>query len=182
MKVFITVNMDPYIKAEVARQLPSIRSKYSEGKWVPKENWHVTLLYLGEVEDIKLILVQEAMKEAVKGIETFSLKVEGMGVFPNEKNPKILWAGIDGNRRKLNQLYQQIVTAVDKKKLPYDAKPVYKPHLTLARKIKDGLAHKEMKLSSSSWKVDSLGLYQSVSHPTGVQYKKIFAIKLGNNE
>ncbi len=170
--------MDSSIKDEIARVLPNIQSNYEEGKWVPKENMHVTMLFLGEVPESKIELVKEAMAEAVSGMAAFSLRVEGMGVFPDEKRPKILWGGINGDLDDLNKLYQKLVAAIEKKGLPCDAKPTYRPHLTLARKISDGIAHKSIKLTSSAWWVDSLVLYQSVLHSSGVQYKQVFTEKM----
>lgn len=174
MRLFIAMRINHKVKEEIIKIIPLIRNQYREGKWVPAENWHVTLLFLGEISNDKMSLVRDAMEESVRGIRPFQLWVEGIGAFPNQIHPKILWAGVQGELEPLNILYQKLVEAVDKRGLTYDAKPIYKPHITLARKIEKGIVDQEVPLRTSEWKVQSLELYESVSEYSGVKYKKIF--------
>lgn len=174
MRLFIAVSISNEVKEEMINKIPLIRNQYKNGKWVPAENWHVTLLFLGEVSNDKISLVRSAMDESVRGIQPFQLWVEGIGAFPNDINPKILWAGVKGEMETSNILYQKLLQAVDKRGLPYDAKPRYKPHITLSRKIEKRTDYQEIPLQTSEWTVQSLELYESVSEYGGVTYKKIF--------
>lgn len=180
MRLFITVNMSENVKEDLANELPIIKSNYQSGKWVPKENLHITMLFLGEVEKEKLGLVEASMEEAIKGINSFQLWLEGLGVFPNEKNPKILWAGVRGDSDELKKLYSQLLHAAQKKGIPFDAKPHYTPHVTLARKIGSGNIKEEIGLETSKWLVNELELYESIFTPEGVKYQKILTKKFIN--
>lgn len=177
MRLFITVNMSARVKEEIASVLPSIQLTIPTGKWVAKENWHVTMLFLGEVAAENLALLETAMMKAVKGLMPFQLQIEGLGVFPNERRPNILWAGVNGDLDTLHKLYQQLLQAVAETGLPFDAKPRYTPHLTLARKIAAGIKAETVKPKSTPWQVDAIELYQSISEANGVRYEKVLTKK-----
>ncbi|OEG00052.1 2'-5' RNA ligase [Vulcanibacillus modesticaldus] len=177
MRLFITINMSSQVKEEIVNLMPNIKLKFQGGRWVPKENMHITMLYLGEVPDEKLGSVDKAMFEAIKGIDPFELWVEGIGAFPNTKKPNILWAGVQGELKFLIKLYRQLLKEVQNEGLPYDAKPHFKPHLTLARKISTIANDDDIFLKTSSWRVDSLELYQSIFINGGVKYKRLLSKK-----
>ena len=177
MKLFVTVNMSTYIKEEIMEIMPQLRSNITEGRFVPMDNLHITMLFLGEVDKEKLSLVEKAMDESIKGIEPFVLMIEGLGVFPNEKHPNILWAGVKGDIVVLNKLYGKLLENIRKLGLPHDAKSSYTPHVTLARKIGDGYQKGEISLKSKKWQVDSLELYESLLSKDGIKYQKLFTKK-----
>jgi len=180
MRLFLTVNMDPDVKEEVFKQIPAFKTIVKSGRWVAKENLHITMLFLGEVEKEKLTLVEGVMNKAVKGIDPFNLWIEGIGTFPNEKRPNVLWAGVKGDILELNSLYYQLVAEIGKTELPFDAKPKYTPHVTLARKIDVFPAGVELK--TKGWQVNSLELYQSTFVPGGVKYQRILEKKFNGKE
>lgn len=177
VKLFITVNIDVGVKKDIAGALPAIKARIKQGRFIPTENMHITLLYLGEVERTRLSEVENILATTVKNTNPFELRLEGMGVFPNENNPNILWAGVKGELESLNKLYDKLLGNIKKTDLPYDAKPKYSPHVTLARKIGHGYQKGELQLTSRSWQVNSLELYESISTPNGVQYRQILSKK-----
>jgi len=175
LKLFITVNMDSSVKTDIASALPAIRAKIKQGRFVPVENMHITLLYLGEVDKPSLSTVEDILTTTVIGVSPFELRLEGLGVFPNENNPNILWAGVKGELESLNNLYNVLLINIKNTDLPFDANPKYSPHVTLARKIGSGYEKGELQLKSRSWQVNSLELYESVSTTSGVQYRRILS-------
>lgn len=174
MRLFITVNMDTDVQDEIMDIIPIIKTNIRQGKYVPKENMHITMLFIGEVEDGQVSTVERVIESAVAGIEPFELWVEDLGVFPNEQKPNILWAGVKGELNSLNKLYDQLLSAIKTTGLPFDAKPKYTPHLTIARKIGTGYQKGAIKLKTMAWTVNSLDLYQSILLPDGVKYQRIF--------
>lgn len=181
MRLFLTVNMSDSVRDEIGQGIPDIHSHIGKGKWVPKENLHITMLFLGEVERGKLSIIEEVMEEAVDGMKPFHLVVEGLGTFPNPKRPNILWAGVKGDLNDLNRLYQQTIQAIDKTELPFDAKPRYTPHITLARKIEKWFTE-EINLKTSQWEVSALELYESMFSSDGVKYRRVLTKKFTNEE
>lgn len=183
MRLFITVNMDEKVRDEIYRVIPTVRAGSSGGNFVPKENLHITMLFLGEVPDDEVNLVTEAMELAVKDTAVFKLWINNLGSFQHRET-KILWAGVDGDLPQLEELYNRLVKNIRERKIPHDAKPRYTPHVTLARKVKKDskVNEAEIKLQTDPWQVDSLELYQSTFSDSGVKYKRILAKKFSEQE
>jgi len=174
MRLFLTINMSPTVRDEIANLIPRLRANYQKGRWVPKDNLHITMLFLGEVEENKLTEINNVLDESIIGISPFKLWIEGIGGFPNNKKANILWAGVKGEIDNLNQLYQQVIENISKTELSFDAKSEYTPHVTLARKVFESVSN-DFSLKTDEWTVDSLELYQSVFKDRGVMYKKIIS-------
>ncbi len=102
-------------------------------KWVPTENFHVTISFLGDREANQVPLIAEALKETCETFTPFDLKVEGVGAFSNEHDARVLWLGIQ-NKRYLGEFKN----ALDEKLValglfnPMEER-AYAPHLTFAR-------------------------------------------------
>ncbi|WP_339062054.1 RNA 2',3'-cyclic phosphodiesterase [Tepidibacillus marianensis] len=175
MRLFITVNMSQEIRDQVTKALPLIKCRF-DGKFVPMDHWHITTLFLGEVDEKKIPLIEQAMKTAVRGMILFPLWIEGIGAFPSMKKPNILWGGVKGELQSFNQLYQQLIRAIEPLQIDFDAKPVFTPHLTLARKVRPKTCdeNSEIQLKTTHWVVDGLELYQSTFINQGVKYHRVF--------
>jgi len=167
--------MNQPIRDQVAKVMPNIKCRF-DGRFVPMDHWHITTLFLGEIDPKKLLLIEQAMKTAVKGMSPFPLWIEGIGAFPSMNKPNILWGGVKGELQLLNQLYHQLITAIEPIKIEFDAKPVFKPHLTLGRKVraKECENMDDIQLKTIHWMVDGLELYESKFINQGVKYHRIF--------
>ena len=175
LRLFITVNMSQVVKNQVAQVIPNIKSHY-KGRFVPMDNWHITTLFLGEVEEEKLPKLEKAMETVSQQIRPFRLSIEGIGAFPSMKKPNILWAGVKGDLQSFEKLYHQLIQAIQPLEIDFDAKPKFTPHLTLARKVVvqgDCEREQDITLQSDTWIVDSLELYQSTFVHQGVKYHRV---------
>ena len=105
----------------------------AEVNWVESESMHITLLFLGEVDDRELHSICRAVKEIAAREPPFTLRVSGVGAFPNARHPKIVWAGITDGAEILKRLYDDLETKM--LDLGGYRKEVrgYTPHLTLGR-------------------------------------------------
>lgn len=101
-------------------------------RWVPPENIHVTLKFLGGVDAGKIPAVERAVAEACVGIQPFTLTMEGVGAFPNLKRPRVVWIGIGGAIETVEQLANKIETACEALGFAREERP-FSPHLTLGR-------------------------------------------------
>jgi 2'-5' RNA ligase len=116
----------------------------------------------------------------------FSVEVQGVGVFPHVKHPKILWVGVTGKTGALQELVLEIEAALEPLGFPPEEKP-YHPHLTLARIKRDnalvgsallenGVLEREEHLGT--FMVDRLTLFQSDLDSTGATYTPLGAVLL----
>jgi len=116
--------------ATVQSELAAVATPLRGLRWTPAENIHLTLRFIGEVDDEQ----QERFAEALARVhvEPFILPVGGVGVFPTRGPAKVLWAGVGNGHTRLFQLRKQ----VDEALLRVDsglAMPGFHPHFTLGR-------------------------------------------------
>ncbi len=143
-------------------------------RWTHPEYWHVTLRFIGDMEESSLPLLSEALLGNLR-TQRGIIKVRGLGFFGREARPKVLWAGVDGTDW-LRPLQSSVQKGIEVLGLPDDLR-VFNPHLTLARIKKAPLSHRllaEMESRYSfEWgevQVSSVVLYKSVLTHNGPVY------------
>lgn len=110
-----------------------IRSRVAEmpGRAVPPENWHLTLRFLGEVDEAGLDRVRMALDDADLG-PAFHLRWGVLGAFPRPSKAGVLWIGLDGDTSRLHALFRQVDEALEAAGHPPEDRP-FQPHLTISR-------------------------------------------------
>jgi 2'-5' RNA ligase len=107
--------------------------------WVAPENFHVTLKFLGSVDDGRVQGVIDALHTAVQGHAPFDLEVSGLGAFPSATRPRVLWAGLAGDIAPLAALAASVEDALDGLGFPREGR-AFAPHITLGRVREPGRA------------------------------------------
>ena len=174
MRLFIAIEIPPSIRSTFASLLKDFRAIAPQLKWVRAENLHVTLKFLGETELAKLSALQNALG-AVRSAEPVTLEFRGLGFFPNEKRPRVFWAGMQFSVN-LNSLAADIDQAAHRLGFPLGDRP-FTPHLTLARFSLPGippkLLHAIQEKSAQpfgSLQAADFHLIESKLKPTGAEY------------
>ncbi len=132
-RTFIAVEIGADIRASAAALQESLAKTGAEVKWVEPESMHVTLHFLGEVDDRELHQVCRAVKEVAASEPPFPLRVSGVGAFPTPRRPKILWAGITDGADELKRLYDKLEAKLLHLGCYRKEERGYTPHLTLGR-------------------------------------------------
>lgn len=101
-------------------------------KWVPPENFHITLTFLGDTDVESIPQIQEVLKKVCTEFSPFDLKVEDVGAFSNEHDARVLWLGVQ-NKRALNEFKNQLDSELQAQGLFGGELRNYKPHLTFGR-------------------------------------------------
>ncbi|SRR6266567_2672525 len=109
----------------VARALPSIR-------WTDPANIHLTLAFLGELDDEQLADASDAAETAARSASAFSYRLSRLGIFGPERQPRVIWMGIDDDSGALQRLHAALCLALEQRGFAVDERP-FAPHLTLAR-------------------------------------------------
>jgi RNA 2',3'-cyclic 3'-phosphodiesterase len=110
----------------LARAAPEVR-------WVEEENIHLTLLFLGEVEDRALPALCRAAEDAVADLPAFSLTVASAGCFPNVRRPRTLWVGIGAGAAEAVAVHDALETPLLELGCYRREERRYTPHVTLGR-------------------------------------------------
>src|ERR1043165_7140384 len=103
-RTFIGIDISGDTRGAAADLQQALAKTGARVKWVEPENMHVTLLFLGDIDDRELVAVCRAVKEVAAGEPPFTLNVSGLGAFPNRGRPKVLWAGIKEGTEPLHRL------------------------------------------------------------------------------
>ena len=150
-------------------------------RWTERENFHITLTFIGEVNEA----TAEDIDEALSGvhIEKFSLKLKGAGNFSQGDNPKVLWIGVEQND-VLSRLKDKIDRALDQYGVKFE-KRKYVPHVTMARlnhvdevKVAEFMQQHNL-FSTEEFEADEFVLYQSHLTKSGSVYEVLREYPLG---
>ena len=192
MRTFVAIELEPplrqavmAVQAMITRELARLPD--ARPQWVRPESLHLTLKFLGEIDDGNLPDILVALRIAAQRRGGFSLAVQGLGVFPDARAPKVLWAGLSGEVDKLTAL----AVAIEESLIPAGIEPEgrpFKPHLTIAR-IKDGsreigktlTAHEilDSRLEIGTMNVQEIVLMKSDLKPSGSVYTRLDTVPLG---
>jgi len=107
-------------------------------KWVEPENLHVTLLFLGEVDEREVIAVCRAVAEVCGRHDRFRLVVESVGCFPNPRRPRVVWVGCGAGGPELAALHDALEPPLMALGCYRREERQYTPHLTLGRVKSEG--------------------------------------------
>jgi 2'-5' RNA ligase len=170
-------------EAAAAIQRELMESKADVG-WVRSEGMHLTLRFIGEVAQPQLDEIETALAWDAKGIGLLKITVKGIGVFPNPKNPRVIWLGIDPEDDRLSRLQERIDHGLE----PLGFRPEerkFHPHLTLGRVRSSRGLDELMKVLAvhhdflaGKCVLDHLHLIQSELKPGGSVYTKLWSVAL----
>jgi 2'-5' RNA ligase len=133
LRTFIAVDLGPTIRDRLVALQETLGRSGGDIKWVEPDNLHVTLLFLGEVEDRTVATLCQAVADCCAGQDAFSLSVASVGCFPNPRRPRILWAGIGEGADKLVALHDALEPPLLALGCYRREERQYTPHVTLGR-------------------------------------------------
>ena len=181
MRTFIAIELSLNIR-EVLAQIES-RLKYAgaDVKWVEKDNIHLTLKFLGEIDEKKVELVTSALDDIAKETKPFEISLKDLGAFPKIDSPRVIWVGLDKGAKESTELAKKIDEVLLKLGFQEETRP-FAAHLTIGR-VRSGLNKaalaEKMKSICGLWTVDcgqtvaSIILYKSTLTPKGPIYSKL---------
>jgi 2'-5' RNA ligase len=131
IRCFIAVPTPPTIIERITALMTDLRSVPSDVKWEHAEKLHITLKFIGAIEEPDLELLVGMLKEKVRAIPQFDYKYEGIGAFPNLHHPRVYWVGTSDNR-SLIQLSESVEQVARSFSVANDDRPFH-PHVTIGR-------------------------------------------------
>lgn len=188
-RLFLAMQMSPKIQQKVGSLIQELQQKAPEITWINRENLHVTLYFFGEVavEQIERDIIPNVQR-VLSSEPPLDLACGGIGVFPNWKYPKVIWAGITGDTDRLLLLHDHLAHAMAAFKFKKD-KRLFRPHLTIGRadKIrKDAhvvqLVEHLGPIVFGQMRLETLTLFRSELTKTGPVYTPVHVFPLGKSK
>lgn len=186
LRLFVAAAVPELQRAWVTEQISGLMRRWPEARWIPRDNQHVTLKFLGStpvarLEHVMVVCdeVAAAHRRRVPG-DPNSLSLAGLGVFPSPKRARVLWVGLDDPAGLLAAL----AGALDGRLAPlgFEAeKRPFSPHLTLARFKRPAPVGELPPLAPApgDFPLVEFGLWRSHLSPKGARYERLASYPLG---
>jgi RNA 2',3'-cyclic 3'-phosphodiesterase len=180
MRLFVAVETPEAVRQALRAWIHPLKAAYPRARWVRVENLHVTLKFIGDALAQQLDAMLAALR-AVRQPPAIEIRFRGTGFFPNERRPRVLWAGVETGP-ELESLAQAIDRALEPTGVARETRK-FRPHLTVARFPEKsdaaGVARIRGTLAAAvspdfgSARVSDFHLYRSVLNPSGAEYTRL---------
>ena len=185
IRTFIAVDVSPAIRNSASRIINRLSSDTVDFNWVEKDNLHVTLNFLGDVEESEVPAVCQLVKKTVADFGSFEVSVKGLGCFPKPEKPRVMWMGIEYGNEELADLNNRLATALETMRFPRERND-YRPHLTLGRIRRGGRWNPSLtqavatgqELIGGTMIVDEVVVYSSFLDRSGPTYTAMSRIDI----
>ncbi len=174
IRSFIAIEIPSEIRMDISNQVKLLSKDDFSVRWVEKDNLHITLLFLGDVDYDFINKGTEILSTITKSQQKFKISLQNFGAFPSVKQPRIIWIGIKDGATELITLQSRIENNFVKIGYKSELKKFH-PHLTIGR-VKFRFTNQkifETEYQSESFEVSSLSLFKSDLTPNGPIYSKI---------
>ena len=181
IRAFIAIDIPEDVCAAIAEAQARLKRAHVGVKvsWTKVENVHLTLQFLGHVEEATIARISQSLAAVAERHAAFDIPVRGAGAFPNEKSPRVLWVGCDDDGGKLKALARAVQSEMEQ----FGFEPEHREfsaHLTLGRvKFPKPDAALTKALDSikddafGAMRVEAIHLFESRLHPEGSIYSKL---------
>jgi 2'-5' RNA ligase len=184
MRLFVALDSPDRVRASLRELIARLKPESGSARWVRPEGMHVTLKFIGETDSNKVGVIRSAIA-CVQSAQAVELHFRGLGFFPNEHRPRVLWCAVESSPN-LAELAAAVDQALAPLEIPRESR-AFVPHLTLARfnasrgpsrgvgKL-DKLVRVASELKSSDFGSaleTEFYLYESILKPSGAEYKRL---------
>jgi len=184
IRSFIAIKLPDDIRRSVAEMIAELRKSEADVKWVPAEKIHITLKFLGNTDDSLIPMIKKRISKKLSHFNVFYIKIVGVGCFPSERRPRVLWIGIE-NSEELKCIQKDIDTEVAGLGFALEERP-FSPHLTIGRvRSQKGIAEmlgrfaRFRSVDFGAITVKSIHIMKSELKPAGAEYSSVAEIPLG---
>ena len=178
-RIFVAVALAPALLAAVSGMRARLAEAESTLRWVPPENLHFTLKFLGGITAPQLTGVVAAAREVAARTQGFTITLAGLGAFPSARRPRVVWAGVSSGADHLVALAEDLDVVLRSAHASREDRP-FRPHLTIAR-VRDAAPVRDLskeidalrELEWGSQTVGAIRVMESHLRPSGAIYQPV---------
>jgi len=185
MRAFISINLSDTLHRAIRDLQNRLDGEIRGMRWIPAENCHLTLKFLGETPEPLVQPLAEQLQSIQPSFDPFPIEMGGIGQFPPRGPLSVLWIGVQSGQAALRALEQAIQEVLDRSQVSFDRKP-FSPHLTIGRPrrgeqpfLRHSTSHQAITLGSMQ--VAEFCLMESVLQPSGPIYTVRHRFPFGGN-
>ncbi|HTD33358.1 MAG TPA: RNA 2',3'-cyclic phosphodiesterase [Candidatus Elarobacter sp.] len=178
-RLFVAAELDEPARAACADVAERLRAKGFAAKWVPPENYHLTVAFVGGVEEARVDDVRAAVRDAAARASSLDVPLDAVGAFPNERRARIAWVGSSTPQPAFATLCGAVRAALSVLGFTFDRHT--DAHVTLARAEGRSALPNVPAPSIAPFRIASLTLYRSFTEPSGARYEPLAHFPLGTS-
>jgi 2'-5' RNA ligase len=183
VRAFIAVDLDREIKTSLEGLVRALQATRADVRWTNAGGMHLTLKFLGSVDDGQAIRIQQILTGVARRHAPFTLRPVGTGAFPNTRAPRVLWVGFAAEPELL-ALQEDMDASLEVEGFERETR-AFTPHLTLGRVKGPGRIDKAM-LELDKHREEAFGnmtarkvtLFESLLQPQGAEHRIVFETEL----
>lgn len=184
VRAFIAIELPENVRNSLRSAIRHIRGFVTSPdiKWVPPENIHLTLKFLGQVPLERVEDLRRPLKDICTVTPPMTLEVCTLGGFPSPESPRVVWVGLSGDTTSLTSLAQHIDNDLSEMGFPRETRP-FTPHLTIARVRPEAASRTRSALGTAirdshgvtriEFEADAVSLMRSQLTPRGAIYTRM---------
>lgn len=186
-RLFIAAELPDPLREELARLQTYLKRDRPPVRWVEPSAMHLTLWFLGDVQDNQIADLKTALLLSFSGQHAAHIRLGAPGAFPNLQRPQVIWIGLAAGEPHLRAWYAALARRLPDLGFPRDPRPFH-PHLTLGRVRREASAEQQRRLgaairalkppSDHVWRLQHVALFRSDLRPDGPRYISLAAIDL----
>jgi len=181
-RTFIAIEISDAVRQKIADVQAELKKENERISWTRPENIHVTLKFLGDVEENKIDGIAGVVQKIAENIQSFTVKVKTLGAFSNLRRARVLWVGLENVSAELTQIAEQLEPGLSQLGFPKEERK-FSPHLTIGR-VKSALSNRFVEkfqryvFEGGEFKVDEIIVMKSDLHPSGAIYTRLRKVRL----
>ena len=182
IRTFLAIRPDDTVLERVAEMQTKLGDAGADVRWVSRDSMHLTIHFLGDVRESELPEIERGLSEGLANLAPFDLECRGLGVFPNQKRPRVVWVGLAGEG--LDRLAGSVETVLSPLGFPPEERD-FTPHITIGRLrsargtenlVRALKANAESSFGTS--RIDSMTLFKSQLRADGSVYTPLHTFTL----
>lgn len=189
MRTFIAIELPQEIKDTLGRLQAKLKVAGADVKWVEPKNIHLTLKFLGEIDEQAVSRISSSLEEVCRAGKPFTIELSSLGAFPDAASPRIIWIGLKRGNKEVKEIFQNIEKHLAILGIPREERE-FSAHITIGR-TRSGKNRQELtklllapaqNLSEWQFQVSKITLFKSTLTPRGPIYEVINEFLLSNSK
>ncbi|UCD95113.1 MAG: RNA 2',3'-cyclic phosphodiesterase [Candidatus Zixiibacteriota bacterium] len=183
MRLFIAMPLPANIEESLGKAIFILKQKGAKVKWVAPKNIHLTLKFLGEVDEARVADISRAIEKVAGNYGKIESTIDRLGAFPTMNRPRVIWSGLSGQIETMARISSEVENEMAALGFKKEDRP-FKSHLTLGR-VKDSFklgdlveAIKAYQFIPEPVTFDRIVLFKSTLTPRGPIYDRLYEAKL----